>query len=84
MIEGHDTRPSGLDHANFDTSPQSHFTQTSNQMCVTFDVGDATSFPRIEQLHRHDLHGEQTSVRQPSRLRLNLNRSLIVSDRGPF
>jgi hypothetical protein len=88
MIERDDTRAAWLDHPNLDTGSQPHFTEAAYQMRVAFDVGDATRFSRIEQLHRQDLHDERASLRQQSGLRLNLNRKSIVSDgcgfRSPF
>jgi hypothetical protein len=55
MVERHNARLARLDHAHFDPGPKPHLVEAANQMRVSIDLENATSFSGLKEMQRHNV-----------------------------
>jgi len=61
MVESHDTRVTGLHHADLDAAAQAHFVEPADEVNVSLDFEDTSRFTGPEEMERKDLrHGRRT------------------------
>jgi hypothetical protein len=55
MVESHNAGMPRLNHSNFHSGMQTHFSQAANQLALSANFQDRPGFPGLQQVHRKDV-----------------------------